>query len=431
MGYRCVLFAALLALVHSGPTVAASHDATPDPAAACTTIASRSLDALLALWYEPSGTPVASPPPSLQVAEEADFPPGEPADAATVTAIDAVAQQWAACQNAGDLVGVYALYTDHLAQLHGFQAFLPREEAGAILAEQVPLPPEFAWAIGPPRQVRVLPDGRVAAVFIGEWGGTAQNIFAIFAHLDSGWRLDKLFYSVAMDPRAPVGGYRVKAEFPHDDDAYTQGLVFIDDTIYEGTGLYGESTLRRVSLETGAVAQSVSLDPSHFGEGIAVVDDRIFQLTWQTGTCFVYDRETFAVLETFTYQTEGWGLTWDGERLVMSDGSNRLVLRDPATFEALGAVDVWDGDVPVSNLNELEYVNGEVWANVYQTDRIARINPATGDVTGWIDLTGLLPPEVETADVLNGIAYDPESGRLFVTGKLWPALYEIELVPPP
>ncbi len=232
---------------------------------------------------------------------------------------------------------------------------------------------------------------------------------------------------------APVWGYRVVAEYPHDPDAYTQGLAISDGVLFEGTGLEGRSSLRRVELETGDVLQVRSLTPDHFGEGVAVIEDRIYQLTWRTGICFVVDRETFAVQKAFTYPTEGWGLTTDGARLVMSDGGSRLVFRDPTTFAEIGHIDVRDGDHPVSSLNELEYVDGEIWANVHQTDRIARIEPVNGRVTGWIDLAGLLAPEDDTArpvGVLNGIAYDPPTGRVFVTGKLWPTLFEIELVPP-
>ena len=231
---------------------------------------------------------------------------------------------------------------------------------------------------------------------------------------------------------APVSGYRVVAEYPHDPEAYTQGLVFVDGVLYEGTGLNGESSLRRVDLETGEVEQAVELRPRFFGEGIAVVEDGIFQLTWQNGLAILFDRETFEPVDTFSYETEGWGLTTDGERLIMSGGTNHLVFRDLETFEVLGVVAVTDGERPVHLLNELEYVNGEVWANVYRTDFIARIDPETGTVVGWIDLTGLLSEEDRAGrevDVLNGIAYDPASGRLFVTGKLWPKLYEIELVP--
>jgi glutamine cyclotransferase len=230
---------------------------------------------------------------------------------------------------------------------------------------------------------------------------------------------------------APVYDYRVIEEFPHDPNAFTQGLVYLEGVLYEGTGRHGQSTLRRVELESGEVTQSVELDSDFFGEGIAVVGDRVYQLTWQEGTCFVYDRETFELLESFSYATEGWGLTTDGDRLIMSDGTSRLYFRDLATFEQIGHVDVRDGDEPVFDLNELEYVDGEIWANVWTTDLIARIDPATGQVIGWIDLTGLLEldeDQAQSVDVLNGIAYDPETGRIFVTGKLWPTLSEIEVV---
>ena len=239
--------------------------------------------------------------------------------------------------------------------------------------------------------------------------------------------------SASVSPAAPVSGYRIVAEYPHDPDAFTQGLSIHNGGLYEGTGLEGESTLRRVDLESGEVLQSRELDDEYFGEGIAVLNDRIYQLTWESGKGFVYDRETFELLGTFSYEGEGWGLTTDGERLIMSDGSNRLVFRDPETFAELGHIDVRDAGIPVSRLNELEYVEGEIWTNVWQTDRVARIDPASGLVTGWIDLSGLLSAEereMHVVDVLNGIAYDAETGRVFVTGKLWPKLFEIELVPP-
>jgi glutaminyl-peptide cyclotransferase len=230
----------------------------------------------------------------------------------------------------------------------------------------------------------------------------------------------------------PTFGYRVVTEYPHDRRAFTQGLAYVDGVLYEGTGLYGESTVRRVDLATGEVLQAVRLSKEYFGEGIAVLGDRIYQLTWENGVCIVLDRETFELQEAFTYQTEGWGLTTDGERLIMSDGTNRLFIRDPETFAELDTIDVFDGPRAISNLNELEIVEGEIWANVWQTDRIVRIDPETGHVTGWIDLSGLLSEkdrERHPVDVLNGIAYDPETDRLFVTGKLWPKLFEIEIVP--
>jgi glutamine cyclotransferase len=230
-----------------------------------------------------------------------------------------------------------------------------------------------------------------------------------------------------------VYGYRIVNSFPHDPAAFTQGLDFDDGVLFEGTGLNGSSSLRRVDLTTGEVLQQVDLPEQFFGEGIVVFGEWIYQITWQSQTVFVYDRETFAELETHSYPTEGWGLTTDSERLIMSDGSSTIFFRDPETFAEVRHIDVHDGDDPVIRLNELEWVNGEIWANVWQTDMIARIDPATGTVLGWIDLTGLLQPEDQAGrdvDVLNGIAVDEATGKLYVTGKLWPALYEIELVRP-
>lgn len=229
----------------------------------------------------------------------------------------------------------------------------------------------------------------------------------------------------------PIYGYRVVQAFPHDRDAFTQGLAIDEGTLYEGTGMYGASELRRVDLATGEVQQRARLDPSYWGEGITVFGDRIIQLTWQSQVGLVYDRATFELLGSFSYPTEGWGLTDDGERLIMSDGTDTLRFLDPETFAEIGRVQVSDASGPVSRLNELEYIDGEVYANVWQSDRIARIDPATGRVTGWIDLSGLLTEEDRTqrVDVLNGIAHDAETGQLYVTGKWWPKLFEIELVP--
>jgi glutamine cyclotransferase len=229
----------------------------------------------------------------------------------------------------------------------------------------------------------------------------------------------------------PVYGYRVASEYPHDPSAFTQGLVYEGGFFYEGTGLtLGRSSLRKVALETGEVLQIHSLASEFFGEGISVVGNRIWQLTWQNHVAFLYDKETFEQLNTVPYPTEGWGLAYDGERLIMSDGTATLYFRDPDTFEVLGQVAVYDEHGPVVRLNELEYIDGRVFANVWMTDRIAIIDLATGRVEAWLDLTGLLDaselaPEV---DVLNGIAYDSAGERLFVTGKLWPALYEIEII---
>ena len=230
----------------------------------------------------------------------------------------------------------------------------------------------------------------------------------------------------------PVYGYRVLQAFPHDRRAFTQGLVMTDGVLYEGTGLNGRSSLRRVDLETGAVLQSRELPRQYFGEGITVLGSNIIQLTWRSGVGFIYDRDTFARQRTFTYPAEGWGLTTDGTHLIASDGTATLRFLDPETFAEKRRLTVIDQAGPVTRLNELEYVQGRIFANVWQTERIAIIDAQSGRVTGWLDLSGLLPPEERTrsVDVLNGIAYDVRSGRLYVTGKLWPRLFEIELVPP-
>lgn len=229
----------------------------------------------------------------------------------------------------------------------------------------------------------------------------------------------------------PRYGYEVVNVYPHDPTAFTQGLLFDEGQLYESTGLYGGSSIRRVDLATGNVLTMTTIPAEYFGEGITIVGDKLYQLTWQEQTGFIYDKATFAPVGRFAYPTEGWGMSYDGERIIMSDGTARLYFWDPATLAPIGAVDVYDDQGPVVRLNELEYINGEVFANIWQTDLIARIDPPTGAVVGWIDLTGLLPAADRTpgTDVLNGIAYLPEGDRLFVTGKNWPKLFEIRLVP--
>ncbi len=227
-----------------------------------------------------------------------------------------------------------------------------------------------------------------------------------------------------------VYGYRVITAYPHDRRAYTQGLIYCDGFLYEGTGLHGASSLRRVQLETGRVLARHSLESQYFGEGITAWEDAVFQLTWRSGVGFIYDRSGLKVRGTFRYPGEGWGLANDGRRLIMSDGTAILRFLDPRGFRETGRLTVMDGTLPVAELNELEYVRGEIFANIYRTDRIARISPVTGRVVGWIDLGGLLSPQERAADVdvLNGIADSGRKDRLFVTGKLWPRLFEIELV---
>jgi glutamine cyclotransferase len=226
-------------------------------------------------------------------------------------------------------------------------------------------------------------------------------------------------------------GYEVVNAYPHDPGAWTEGLVYADGFLYESTGLKGHSSLRKVELETGEVLQKVDLAAPYYGEGITICNQKIVQLTWQQHVGFIYDKESFALLREFDYPTEGWGITYDGQRLIMSDGTSTLHFLDPETFKEIGSVQVFDDSGPVDNLNELEYVNGEIYANVWLTDRIAMIDPRTGRVLGWIDLTGLLSAAdlSQPVNVLNGIAYDAEHNRLFVTGKLWAKLFEIKLVP--
>jgi glutaminyl-peptide cyclotransferase len=232
-------------------------------------------------------------------------------------------------------------------------------------------------------------------------------------------------------PQAPAGslpmyGYQIVHVYPHDPKAFTQGLQYVGGVLYEGTGQVGQSSIRRVELATGKVLQSRDVPAPHFGEGIAVWKNDLIELTWQTHVAFVYDRTTFQPKKQFTYPGEGWGLTQDATSLIMSDGSDELRVLDPVTFAERRRIKVTAAGAPLRNLNELEYVKGEIFANVWQTDYIARVAPDTGNVSAYIDLRGLLTPaERAGTDVLNGIAYDAEHDRLFVTGKWWPKLFEI------
>ena len=228
-----------------------------------------------------------------------------------------------------------------------------------------------------------------------------------------------------------VWTYKIVKTYHHDHEAFTQGLVFENGFLYEGTGIPGHSELRKVELQTGAVLQKYKLPDQYFGEGITIYKDRIIQLTYRSNVGFVYDKKSFELLREFSYPTEGWGITHNDTHLIMSDGTPMLYFLDPETLTQINRKMVFDQDKPVWGLNELEYVNGEIYANVWPTDRIVRIVPETGKVVGWIDMKGLLTPEDqgEEVDVLNGIAYDPDKKRLFVTGKCWPKLFEIKLIP--
>lgn len=228
----------------------------------------------------------------------------------------------------------------------------------------------------------------------------------------------------------PEYGFKVVRTFPHDPTAFTQGIAYRDGFLYEGTGLKGRSSLRKVRLETGEIVQTVDLPSEFFGEGITLLKDEVIQLTWQSQTGFVYNVKDFHLLRRFSYSGEGWGLTTDGREIFMSDGTAQIRVLNPRTLTEERRFSVYDGQIPIDQLNELEFVEGEIFANVWQTDRIVRISPERGKVVGWIDLRGLLSPiyRVESDAVLNGIAYDSKRKRLFVTGKLWPSIFEIKLV---
>ncbi len=226
----------------------------------------------------------------------------------------------------------------------------------------------------------------------------------------------------------PTHGFQIVAEYPHDPLAYTQGLLWADGALYESTGRHGTSSVRRVELESGEVKQRFDLPADLFGEGLVLFDERLIQLTWYSGLALVYDRATLEFREQIGYDGEGWGLTTDGRYLIQSDGTDVLRFRDPRTFEEVRRLRVSAGDQRVVQLNELEWIDGEVWANLWKSEFIARIDPDTGEVLGWVDLRGLFDhshiPDEDA--VLNGIAYDAEGDRLFVTGKLWPRLFEIK-----
>lgn len=237
--------------------------------------------------------------------------------------------------------------------------------------------------------------------------------------------------------RAQFLTYQVVASYPHDPRVYTQGLIFHEGNLFLGTGLHAGSFLRHIELPSGKIIGEASLSEKYFGEGIAMVDGRIIQLTWLSRTGFVYDAKTFKELRTFSYDTEGWGLTYDGKRLILSDGTDRLHFLDPNTFENQGHINVHHEGVPLEHLNELEFVEGKVWANQWYTEHVLVIDPQTGAVSALIDFTGLYPDLrkrvsyglLDTGAVLNGIAYDSKDKRIFITGKLWPSIYEVIVHP--
>ena len=236
--------------------------------------------------------------------------------------------------------------------------------------------------------------------------------------------------AIGSPAQTPVESYRIIHVYPHDPEAFTQGLLYFDGHLYESTGRNGQSSLRMVDLTTGRVLQKYDLPAEYFGEGLTDWGNDLIQLTWTTEKAFVYDRFSFSMRRTMRYNGEGWGLTHDEKSLILSDGSSVLRFLDPQSFREVRTLSVTSGDGPVKNLNELEYVRGEIYANIWETDRIARISPRTGKVIAWIDLTGLIDKRrlTDPDAVLNGIAYDAKTDRLFVTGKLWPNLFEIGIV---
>ncbi|MBI4748076.1 MAG: glutaminyl-peptide cyclotransferase [Acidobacteria bacterium] len=231
----------------------------------------------------------------------------------------------------------------------------------------------------------------------------------------------------------PTYGYEVVNTYPHDTQAFTQGLFFFRNKMYESTGLNGRSSLRFVELKTGTIRKKIDVEPQYFAEGMTVIGNQIFQLTWLSEKGFVYERKTMKLIKEFSYTGEGWGLTFDGTSLILSDGTNAIRFLDPETFEVKRTIHVFANNTPgapLRNLNELEYIEGEIFANIWLTDQIVRIDPETGKILGMIDLKNLLTPqERASSDVLNGIAYDTRKKRLFVTGKFWPKLFEIKLIP--
>jgi glutamine cyclotransferase len=235
--------------------------------------------------------------------------------------------------------------------------------------------------------------------------------------------------SQAEETQSAKYGYQIQNILPHDPNAFTQGLEFHDGKLLESTGQEGRSSLRSVEPETGKVLKKADVPLPFFAEGLTLLNRKIYQLTWQHQVGFIYDYESFQKTGQFSYAGEGWGLTNNGHSLILSDGTNRIRFLDPDSFRVTKTIAVLDEGTPVNEINELEFVKGEIYANIWHNDRIAMINPETGRVTGWIDLTGLLPPNAVQSEeaVLNGIAYDVAGDRLFVTGKLWPNLFEIRL----
>jgi glutamine cyclotransferase len=317
---------------------------------------------------------------------------------------------------------------------------MPAENAEFKLKDQVriSLEPEKKGQV--PDSVRVLFDSKIVAVIkSGPWDcvvpssmtlTTGRKPVKAVAYTKGKIQTITRFVIICSDMVPGKNSYSIVHTYPHDPDAFTQGLFYDKGVLFEGTGQEAGSGLREVTLETGKVIRQLNLEPSLFGEGITLYKDRIYQVTWQSKVGFVYDKATFNVINKIYYQTEGWGLTTIDDRIVMSDGSNILYFFEPEMFNVVSRIEVYDNKGKVDQLNELEYIKGEIWANIWQSDLIARIDPATGKVNSYIDLSSVYPVSERlkvNADVLNGIAYDAGNNRIFITGKRWPKLYEIKV----
>lgn len=317
---------------------------------------------------------------------------------------------------------------------------LPAENEECRLNEQIKVALEPENKNLTPDSVRIQFDSRTAGVLKAEpWSfiipnslntKTGRKPVKITAYTKGKIQTITRFVIVYSDIKPLKRGFVVVHEYPHDPEAFTQGLFYDKGLFYEGTGQETVSWIREVNPETGRVNRQHNLDPSLFGEGITLYRDKIYQVTWRNKIGFVYDRATFNTINKIYYQTEGWGLTTIGDKIVMSDGSNILYFIEPEMFNVVSRIEVYDNTKKVDQLNELEYIKGEIWANIWQTDLIARIDPATGKVNSYIDMSSLYPEKeriASNADVLNGIAYDSDHNRIFVTGKRWPKLYEIKV----
>lgn len=316
----------------------------------------------------------------------------------------------------------------------------PESDEETKLREPVVVKLESEKGQQSPDSVRIYFDGQVVAVlFSAPWectipssltGMTGRKAVKASTYFNKKIQTITHFVIIYSDVTPKKQSYRVVKMYPHDTEAFTQGLLYDNGVLYEGTGQQAGSGLREVELATGKVVRQHNLEASLFGEGITIYRDKIYEVTWQNKVGFIYDKKDFSLINKVYYQTEGWGLTTLDDRIVMSDGSNILYFYDPETFTVVSRLEVYDNEKKVDQLNELEYINGEIWANIWQTDLIARIDPLSGKVNSYIDLSQLfpLPKRSETgADVLNGIAYDAVGKRIFVTGKKWPKLYEITI----